>query len=101
MNRLISALALFVGSVLVTSATAQPKKDPALEQATAALKRLGGVLHTFEVTPTGEILVKIEKADKIEKAPADTPKVPVFRFQAIDDTILVKLPKSEAVVGLD
>src|SRR4051794_29582091 len=101
MNRLISALALFGGLVFVTNATAQPKKDAALEQAAAALKKLGGVAHTFEVAPTGEILVKTEKADKIDKAPPDMAKIPVFRFQSMDDALLAKLPKSEAAVGLD
>src|SRR5262245_44841066 len=95
MNRTLPALALLCGLLVVTSSPAQPKKDPDLDQVTAALTKLGGVVLTFEVTPTGAIQAKTEKG------PPATNKVPVFRFQGIDDSVLAKLPKSEVSVGLD
>src|SRR3954469_16938468 len=96
MNRTLSWAALLAGLYATAPAVAQPKKDADLEQAAAALKKLGGVQHVFEVATTGEILVKTA-----DKAGPTASKTPMFRFAAIDDAGLAKLPKSEAGVGLD
>ena len=58
MNRRLPGLALLAALGSVVSASAQPKKDADPEQTAAALKKLGGTPHPFEVLPTGEIYVK-------------------------------------------
>jgi len=90
------ALIAVASFLFATALAAQPKKDADLEQTVAALKRLGGSPVGFEVTPTAEIQLK-----EVDKATAAASKVPIFRPKATDDASLSRIPKSEAVVGLD
>ncbi|MFO0806799.1 MAG: hypothetical protein U0791_27150, partial [Gemmataceae bacterium] len=95
MNRFAWAFALFVlsGSIAVF---AQPKKDADLDQTVAVLKRLGGAASGFEVMPNADIQIKA-----VDKATAAASKIPVFRLTVSDDASLSRIPKSEAIIGLD